>query len=67
MLAGIFNVAIKDKQQHQKYLIGVNLMSVGLFCKRTEYTAVALHPGVFQGIVIYFNPKGKIARKVRVS
>ena len=67
MLAGIFNVTVKDKQQHRKYLIGVNLMSVELFCKRTEYTAVALHPRVFQGIIIYFNPKGKIARKIRVS
>ena len=45
----------------------VILMSIGLFRKRIEYTAVALHPGVFQGIVIYFYPKGKIARKIRIS
>jgi hypothetical protein len=25
--------------------------------QRTEYTVVALHPGVFQGIAIYFIPR----------
>jgi hypothetical protein len=33
-------------------------MSIGGFRKRTKYTIAALHPEIFQGIIIYLS-KGK--------
>ena len=57
MLVGISNVTSGEPSDGARNTSGVLPMSIGLFRKRTEYTAVALHLGVFPGYRIYIFPR----------